>query len=133
MASFRHEFKVLFAADLTQAWSLLAAHDVHVVISDQRMPGIMGCEVLKVIRDRFPRIRRMLISAHADLEVLVKAVNEAGVCHYIQKPWDEMEVRNAVTKAFAELQAEIEREALTEKLLTSNRQLEFALRQSLLS
>lgn len=132
-ASFRLEFKVLLAADLAQAWSLLAANDVHVVICDQRMPGVMGCEILKAIRERYPRIRRMLITAHADLQAVVDALNQAGVCHYIQKPWEEMEVRNAVTKAYVDLQAEIEREELTEKLLISNRQLEFALRQHLLS
>jgi response regulator RpfG family c-di-GMP phosphodiesterase len=75
----------------------------------------------------------MLITAHADLQALMDALNEAGVCHYIQKPWEAEEVRRAVNVAFKEIQAEIERRAFTEKLIESNRQLEFALRQSLLS
>jgi response regulator RpfG family c-di-GMP phosphodiesterase len=133
MASFRKDFKVLLASGIQQAWPLLKEHQVHVVICDQRMPGIVGCEALCLIRERYPQVRRMLITAHADLQALMDALNEAGVCHYIQKPWEAEEVRRAVNVAFKEIQAEIERRAFTEKLIESNRQLEFALRQSLLS
>lgn len=132
-ATFRKEFHVDTAASLAEAWPLLKDGRVDVVICDQRMPGVEGCEALKRIRERYPRVRRMLITAHADLQALVDALNEAGVCHYIQKPWAVAEVRDAVNKAFAELQVEAERTALTERLMESNRQLEFALRQRLLS
>lgn len=132
-AAFRTTFNVLVAANLSEAWPILQRSEVHVVISDQRMPGVAGCEVLSQIKERYPRVRRMLITAHADLQVLVDALNQAGVCHYIQKPWEAEEVRTAVLAAWAEYKAEHERIAFTEKLLESNRQLEFALRQSLLS
>ena len=132
-AAFRTTFNVLVAASLTEVWLTLQQHVVHVVISDQRMPGVAGCEVLRQIKGRYPRVRRMLLTAHADLQVLVDALNQAGVCHYIQKPWEAEEVRTAVMAAWTEYKAENERMAFTEKLLESNRQLEFALRQSLLS
>lgn len=132
-AAFRTEFNVLIAADLTEAWKMLEQYEVHVVISDQRMPGITGSEALVRIKERYPRARRMLITAYADLQALVDALNQAGVCHYIQKPWEAEEVRRAVQLAWDGYKAEIEQEAFTEKLLESNRQLEFALRQSLLS
>ena len=132
-AAFRTEFNVLLAADLTEAWSILEKHEVHVVISDQRMPGVTGAEALVRIKERYPRARRMLITAYADLQALVDALNQAGVCHYIEKPWEAAEVRKAVKAAWDDYKAENEREAFTEKLLESNRQLEFALRQSLLS
>lgn len=132
-AAFRNEFNVLTAADLREAWSLLEKNNVHVVICDQRMPGVSGSEALVRIKERYPRVRRMLITAHADLQALVDALNQAGVCHYIQKPWEADEVRKAVKAAWEDHKAEYAREAFTEKLLESNRQLEFALRQSLLS
>lgn len=132
-AAFRKEFKVLAASSLEEALRLMGSHEVHVVISDQRMPGMEGCEVLRRIREAHPQVRRMLITAYADLQALVNALNQAGVCHYIQKPWDAAEVRTAVLAAFDEIRAETEREAYTERLIDSNRQLEFALRQRLLS
>ncbi len=132
-AAFRNTFNVLVAADLPEAWPILQQHEVHVVICDQRMPGVVGCEALRQIKERFPQVRRMLITAHADLQALVDALNQAGVCHYIQKPWEAEEVRTAVMSAWADHKAELERAAFTKKLIESNRQLEFALRQSLLS
>jgi response regulator RpfG family c-di-GMP phosphodiesterase len=132
-ACFRRDFNVLLAADLDQAWSLLEHHNIHVVICDQRMPGVLGCEALRRIRERYPQVRRMLITAYADLQAVVDALNQAGVCHYIQKPWEVEAVLTAVRKAYAECIAETERSAYTEQLLEANRQLEFALRQSLLS
>lgn len=132
-AAFRTAFNVLVAGSLEEAWPLLQQHEVHVVICDQRMPGVLGCEALRRIRERHPQVRRMLITAHADLQALVDALNEAGVCHYIQKPWEAGEVLVAVRKAFSDYKDEQQRSAFTEQLLESNRQLEFALRQSLLS
>ena len=132
-AVFRTTFQVLLAADLSEALSVLQQQEVQVVISDQRMPDVTGCEALRRIKGLYPRVKRMLITAHADLHTLVDALNQAGVCHYIQKPWDAEEVRVAVLAAWEEYKAENERSAYTERLIESNRQLEFALRQSLLS
>jgi response regulator RpfG family c-di-GMP phosphodiesterase len=132
-AAFRREFHVVTAAGLEEALRILEQLEVHVAICDQRMPGVPGHEVLRCIKEMYPAVRRMLITAYADLQALVDALNQAGVCHYIRKPWDAAEVRTAVLRAFAERQAEADRNARMEFLLESNRQLEFALRQRLLS
>lgn len=132
-AAFRREFNVLTAAGLEEALRILEQVGVHVAICDQRMPGVPGHEVLRRIKELYPAVRRMLITAYADLQALVDALNHAGVCHYIRKPWDASEVRAAVMRAFAESQAEADRNARMEFLVESNRQLEFALRQRLLS
>lgn len=133
MAAFRKVFNVWVVESLQEAWPILEKNVVHVVICDQRMPGTMGSEVLLRIKDRFPRVRRMLITAHADLQTLVDALNQAGVCHYIQKPWELQAVLSAIHAATQAYKAEEEQLAFTEKLLESNRQLEWALRQRLLS
>lgn len=132
-AAFRKEFKVLLAKNAQEAWQLLGTNQVHVLIADQRMPDMAGSEVLRLVRERYPAVRRMLVTAYADLQAIVDALNQGGVCYYIQKPWEEESVRRAVAAAFADLQAEEERSAFTARLIESNRQLEFALRQRLLS
>lgn len=131
--AFRLDFHVLPAADLAQALAFMAAQEVQVVVGSQHMPGMAGHEALRTIRERFPQVRRMLISAHADLQALVDALNEAAVCRYIEKPWETEAVRTAVLRACEEYRKEKERNDFTAQLLESNRQLEFALRQSLLS
>lgn len=132
-AAFRKEFKVICVDGLGALWTALQEHQVHVLITDQRMPGMTGSEVLALVRERYPSVKRMLVTAYADLQAIVDALNRGGVCYYIQKPWEVDQVRKAVLNAFAETKAESERAAFTRKLITSNEQLEFALRQRLLS
>lgn len=132
-AAFRKDFKVLCAATLEEAWSLLKENRVHVLITDQRMPGMKGSELLALVRQRYPQVRRMLVTAYADLQAVVDALNSGGACFYIQKPWELETVRAAVERSFTEIMAEEARVTYTKRLVVSNQQLEFALRQRLLS
>ncbi|MCD4741744.1 MAG: response regulator [Desulfobacteraceae bacterium] len=58
------------------------------IISDQRMPGMVGSELLKQAREVSPETVRFLISGYSDMDVLVEAINKGYVQKYIQKPWD---------------------------------------------
>ncbi|HQW04359.1 MAG: response regulator [Flavobacteriales bacterium] len=131
--TFRRSFDVLLARDLNEAWEHLATNHVHVVIADQRMPYTTGSQLLTLIRGRYPQIRRMLITGYADIEAIIEAVNLGGVSRYIAKPWNEAELTSAMHQAFDEVKAEEDQKAYTERLVTANRQLEFALRQRLIS
>jgi DNA-binding NtrC family response regulator len=132
-AAFRHAMTVHTASDLLELWRILEQNTVHVVIADQRMPGMRGSEVLALVKERYPNIRRMLVTAYADLEAVIEAVNSGGVTKYFAKPWVNEQLVKAVEQAHAEFVAEAEREAYTKRLEQVNRQLEFALRQRLLS
>jgi len=57
------------------------------VISDQRMPGLLGNEVLAGVREVYPVARRVLLTAYSDITAAIKAINEAHVDHYLSKPW----------------------------------------------
>jgi thioredoxin reductase (NADPH) len=61
------------------------------ILSDQRMPGMLGNEVLARSREVYPLARRVLLTAYADIDAAVKAINEAHVDHYLSKPWDPPE------------------------------------------
>ena len=63
------------------------------LISDQRMPGMLGSEVLAKSREVYPLSRRVLLTAYSDVEAAVKAINEAHVDYYLSKPWDPPEER----------------------------------------
>lgn len=132
-AAFRHHMQVLLASDLHEAWIHLATNKVHVVIADQRMPRTTGSELLTMVKERYPNVRRMLVTAYADLEAIIDAVNNGGVTKYFAKPWVSGQLVKAVQEAYAELKAEAEQAAYTERLVQANKQLEFALRQRLLS
>jgi DNA-binding NtrC family response regulator len=132
-ASFRHSMEVLVAKDIQEALSLLAQHRVHVVISDQRMPHAPGSDLLAQVRDRYPAVRRMLATGYTDMEAMIDAVNRGGVSKYIAKPWVNEQLVQAVEQAYAEFKVEEEKASYTRRLEDANRQLEFVLRQRLLS
>ncbi|MEP6495408.1 MAG: FAD-dependent oxidoreductase [bacterium] len=63
------------------------------VISDQRMPGMLGVELLAKSREVYPLARRVLLTAYSDIDAAVKAINDAHLDHYLSKPWDPPEER----------------------------------------
>src|SRR5438552_7133631 len=63
------------------------------IISDQRMPGMLGSEVLAKSREVYPLARRVLLTAYSDIEAAIKGINEAHLDHYLSKPWDPPEER----------------------------------------
>jgi DNA-binding NtrC family response regulator len=133
VSAFRRTFRVFTAATLQEAWEVLSRQEVHVVLSDQRMPGSTGTELLRLVRERFPAVKRILVSGYSDLQALVDAINQCGVMRFISKPWDAGSMVSAVQDAMTEIRQEREREAFTAQLEETNKQLEFALRQRLLS
>jgi DNA-binding NtrC family response regulator len=132
-AAFRREVRILLASDPGEVWQHLATDTVHVLIADQRLPGLQGSEVLALVRERYPAVRRMIMTGYCDMQAMIDAINRGGVCQYLQKPWDPHQVLQAIQQGFAEYMNERERNDHIEKLSEANRQLEFALRQRLLS
>ena len=95
---YREHYTVLSASSGEEA--LAAARELKsrgdalaLVICDQRMPGMLGNEVLARSRDIFPLARRVLLTAYSDIEAAIKAINEAHLDHYLSKPWDPPEER----------------------------------------
>ncbi len=62
-----------------------------IVISDQRMPGMQGTELLARSREIYPLARRVLLTAYSDIDAAIKAINDAHLDHYLSKPWDPPE------------------------------------------
>jgi thioredoxin reductase (NADPH) len=95
---YRNEYTVVSAASgqeaLATARELKSRGDsLAMVISDQRMPGMTGNEVLARSREVYPLARRVLLTAYSDIEAAVRAINEAHLDHYLSKPWDPPEER----------------------------------------
>jgi thioredoxin reductase (NADPH) len=89
---YRQQYTVVGAASgdeaLTAARELKSRGDsLAMLISDQRMPGMLGSEVLAKSREMYPLARRVLLTAYSDIDAAVKAINEAHVDYYLSKPW----------------------------------------------
>ncbi len=95
-SKYREHYTIISAASgqeaLATARELKSRGDsLAMVVSDQRMPGMLGSEVLAGSREVYPLARRVLFTAYSDIEAAVRAINDAHVDHYLSKPWDPPE------------------------------------------
>jgi two-component system, NtrC family, response regulator HupR/HoxA len=96
---FEGEFPVLTARSGEAALEVLAAHEVGVVLADQRMPGMKGTELLKRVAAQRPDVVRMLLTAYADVDSLLEAINSGRVYQFVVKPWDNRDLATVVRRA----------------------------------
>ncbi|MCP4599406.1 MAG: response regulator [Proteobacteria bacterium] len=81
------DYSVLTAQSGREALKLLEHQSVDMIISDQRMPGMTGVDLLTQVCELYPSIVRILVTGYADADATVKAINEGRVYRYINKPW----------------------------------------------
>ena len=93
------EFEVHTAPSGQDGLVLLGQHDFDVVVSDQRMPGMMGSEFLREVRARSPNAMRVLLTGYSDLPAILRSVNEGEVFRFINKPWKTDELLKVVAEA----------------------------------
>ena len=88
----RREFRVLKAHSAEEGYRLMQQEEVHIVMSDQRMPQISGVEMLTKVKTRYPQAIRMLFTGFADLESVITAINQGHVFQFVRKPWQPEEL-----------------------------------------
>jgi response regulator RpfG family c-di-GMP phosphodiesterase len=132
-ATFRLKYRVLTALSGDDALKILAANKVHIIITDQRMPEMTGVEFLEKVLVDYPDPVRILLTGYADMGAVVDAVNKGKIFHYVTKPWNEADLDLTINRAYSKYLEKAELKELNEKLEGSNDQLEFLLRQKLLS
>jgi adenylate cyclase len=121
------EHRILRADRAETALHYLREEDVAVVLSDQRMAGLTGTELLTRSRDVAPDTVRILLTAFTDTDALMDSINAAGVYHFLLKPWDPNELRHVVGRAVEHHRLCRERETLLHELGAKNTELEQAL------
>ncbi len=94
-----------------------------VIVSDQRMPGMSGSELLAEVRQRYPEIVRIILTGYADIDAAIEAINVGAVFRYIAKPWEGDELKRAIDDAVRHWRLVQENRALTEELQRTNRKL----------
>lgn len=132
-ANFRKHYEIYVAESASEAKQILINNEIEIIITDQRMPNITGVEFLESIIDEYPDPIRMLLTGYADIEAVIDAINKGKIYHYSTKPFNADELKIAIEKAYEVFSLRKEKKELLEKLLQVNTQLEFMVRQKLLS
>jgi serine/threonine-protein kinase len=98
---FRSKYHVLTAASGPQALEYIEKFRIPVIVSDQRMPGMQGVELLRCARELSPDSVRILLTGYSDLASIVGSINEGEVFRFISKPWDNQELQSVIAEAVA--------------------------------
>ncbi|MFZ4438589.1 MAG: response regulator [Syntrophales bacterium] len=114
--------QVLTAESGDQALSVMETAEIKVIVSDERMPGMKGSELLSFVRQRSPHTIRFMLTGHSSLEAAMQAVNEGEIYRYFIKPWNDDELRLALTAAIEKYDLEAEHRRLRLEMQQSEEQ-----------
>ena len=92
-------YQILTAANATEALKILEENKVHLIVSDHRMPGMTGAQLLKEAKQRWPQTIRIMLTGYADVQSIMGAVNEGAVYKFITKPWSDEDLRLTISLA----------------------------------
>jgi two-component system, NtrC family, response regulator HupR/HoxA len=93
------EFRVLRAAGGEAALDFLRAAEVAVIVTDHRMPGMTGVELLRRSQDHAPDTMRVILTAYTDVDSLMEAINTGRIYHFVSKPWEPNDLVVIVRRA----------------------------------
>ena len=119
----RLDYRVLTATRAAEGLELLKAEEVHVVMTDQRMPEMTGVQLLHRIRGEYPEAIRLLFTGYADIRAVIDAINQGNVHRYITKPWDPDELLIILREACERYEMLVERRRLLGELQQKNQAL----------
>jgi response regulator RpfG family c-di-GMP phosphodiesterase len=132
-ATFRKDYNVFTALSGPLGLQILKDHTIHVIITDQRMPDMTGVEFLVEVLKEYVEPVRILLTGYTDINAVIDAVNKGHIYYYLNKPWDEQQLRIIIKNAFEIFRLREENKILIDQLITANSQLEFLLTQKLIS
>jgi len=98
---FRGQYHVFTAENGPLALEFVKRFGIHVVVSDQRMPNMVGVELLRQVKEESPNTVRMLLTGYSDLAAIVGSINEGEVFRFVRKPWDNQDMQKTIADAVA--------------------------------
>ncbi len=107
-------YETLFANSGKEALEILKRKKVHVIVTDMRMPEMTGLELLRIVKEEYPHIVRMVLSGYTQISTLLTAINQGEVYKYITKPWKlEEDFKPSIREAIDYYNLRSERDKLT--------------------
>jgi DNA-binding NtrC family response regulator len=119
-ANFRHYYKIFVAISALEARQILLEQEIHIIITDQKMPGETGVQLLETAVKEHPLPTRIILSAHSDKDAIIEAVNKGLIFKYLLKPFDPDELKRIIDDAFEVYFLKKIKEELYKEWLQSN-------------
>jgi response regulator RpfG family c-di-GMP phosphodiesterase len=122
-AALRRNYNVFTALSGEEGMELLSKNDIHVIVTDQRMPNMTGVQFLRTIPSDQDNIR-IILTGFSDIESIIEAINTGNIYRYITKPWDKEELKITIDNAVETVMLRRNIKQLIRELQQHNEQLE---------
>ena len=96
---FRRKYNVFLANSGLEALEILGTQSINVIVSDQRMPNMLGHELLSKVHKHHPETMRLLLTGFMDKEAIIETINEGEIYRFINKPWNNDEIYKIIAEA----------------------------------
>jgi len=116
----RAGYRVLLAESGAVALNQLAAEPVALVLSDFRMPGMNGAELLQQVKQQYPSTIGLVLSAYAERDALLACLNSGAAWRFLEKPWDDGQLLKEIAAAISERDRRQAEQQRTNLLLSSH-------------
>jgi len=117
--TFRQDYEIELAESGKAGLDILQDHPVDIIITDQRMPGMTGVELLVESRILHPDAVRMILTAYTDVKDIIDSINKGYIYRYILKPWSPEDLKVTVSRALDHYRLEQQNRLLVKKLQKS--------------
>jgi len=116
-------YTLITAESGAEGLRLLEENAVDLIISDMRMPEMTGAQFLGKAKERYPEVTRILLTGYSEITSTVSAINDGGIYHYLQKPWDEQDLLLTIQRALEQQHLKKEAARLNEVVRKQNEEL----------
>ena len=117
-------YRLLFANSGSEGLDVLKANEVHLVISDQRMPEMSGTDFLACVKDQYPDILRIILTGYTDVDSITESINKGHIYKFYLKPWNDQNLKLEIRQALEQFDLIRANKKLDETVVKQNRQLQ---------
>jgi response regulator RpfG family c-di-GMP phosphodiesterase len=119
----KEKFRMLTGNSGHEGLEILAENEVHVVLSDQRMPRMNGTEFLKEIKTLYPDIIRIILTGYTDVDSISEAINEGHIYKFFLKPWNDQNLKLEIRQAMEQYGLMQDNKRLHDQVFQQNQEL----------
>jgi response regulator RpfG family c-di-GMP phosphodiesterase len=119
----KEKFRLLTGNSGQEGLEILAENEVHVVLSDQRMPGMNGTEFLKEVKGLYPDILRIILTGYTDVDSISEAINEGHIYKFFLKPWNDHNLKLEIRQAMEQYSLMQDNKRLHDQVFQQNEEL----------
>jgi len=116
-------YRILTAGGGADGLDILGQHDVHLVVTDQRMPGMSGTEFLAKVKETHPEVIRIVLTGYTEVDSITESINKGHVYKFMLKPWNDQNLKLEIKQALEQYELMQVNKTLHEKLIDKNKEL----------